>query len=690
MFVLHVALQGCLRAADVEYGLTADTGGHIRYLLELAAESVRHPAIDRVEIVTRAFSGSEFDRCYAAGIEEGNGRCRIIRLATRNPSYLAKEDLWQEHESFVAALIDHLRSADRLPDLIHAHYADAGLIAARVRDVLGIPFLFTAHSLGRVKRDLLPPESPQLRGIGRRIAIEEEAIALADGIVASSRDEAERQFAVYDGYEPGRIRIIPPGSDLESFRNQTVPDRVRYSIERFLRRPELPVILAIARPVTRKNLSALLHAFGGSQALRARANLVIVAGNRDRIDALEPEISENISEVLELIDRYDLYGSVAYPKHHEPADIAGFYAYAATRRGVFVNPALNEPFGLTLLEAAASGLPLVATHSGGATDIVGEAHNGFLVDPHRPDEIAAAILRIVLDAEGWDRLSENGLHAAESYDWARHVSRYADFAKTLCGADHRKPAARADDRLLLVSDIDGTLIGCRDSVRSFVEWHAEQQHLVFALATGRSFHSALAILGQSGATFPDILIASAGSEIYWLDPNRATYHHDRDWEKQISRGWDRDGISALMRERIALTPQPDLEQRPRKLSYFTEGEEDIFHQVRDLLAEAGHACSVIQSHKRYLDILPLGVSKAAAITHVRQLLGLGWDDVVVAGDSANDVEMLRSVPQAVLVANHADGLRHLPDLSHSYLARTRFARGVMEGVEHFHALRAAR
>ena len=50
MFVLHIALQGCLRAQDVEYGLTADTGGHIRYLLDLVTASRRNAAIDRIEI----------------------------------------------------------------------------------------------------------------------------------------------------------------------------------------------------------------------------------------------------------------------------------------------------------------------------------------------------------------------------------------------------------------------------------------------------------------------------------------------------------------------------------------------------------------------------------------------------------------------------------------------------------------
>lgn len=690
MFILHVALQGCLRGSDVEYGLTADTGGHIRYLLELARESANHPAIDRIEIVTRAFEGGAFGRRYAAGIEPVEPGCRIVRLATARPDYLPKEQLWQEHDSFVAALVRHLRGLDRLPDLVHAHYADAGLVAARIRAELGIPFLFTAHSLGRVKQDSLPPDCPETACIGRRIAIEEQAIAGADGIVASSRDEAERQFAGYESYEPGRIRIIPPGSDLASFAPAEVPPAVADSLRRFLRRPELPVVLAIARPVTRKNLRALVHAFGSTPSLRAHANLVILAGNRDRLDTLEPEIARNVAELLQLIDQYDLYGSVAYPKTHEPADIPGFYAFARERRGVFVNPALNEPFGLTLVEAAASGLPVVATGSGGASDIVGDAGNGILVDPHRPEAIARAILRILGDDAEWDRCSAKGRDAASGYDWPGHVSRYAAFAAGLCRPALQASRPRRDEHRLLVSDIDGTLIGCRDSVRRFAAWQAQQPDLLFGLATGRSFHSALSILAQSDAPFPDILIASTGSEIYLLDPNGTTYRQDESWARQISVGWDRTAVAELIRRDGRLALQPPLEQRPRKLSYFSDGDADHLIRTRDLLADAGHACSVIRSHRRYLDILPLGVSKATAIAHVQQMFELDRDSVVVAGDSASDVEMLRSAPQAVLVANHADELATLPDLSHSYIARRRFAGGVMEGVEHFTALRAAR
>ena len=124
----------------------------------------------------------------------------------------------------------------------------------------------------------------------------------------------------------------------------------------FLQDPGKPALLALARPVARKNLAALLRAYGESPALQSRANLVLMAGTREDIDALDGDMAATLREILVLIDRYDLYGRVAYPKTHDPEDVPAIYAYARVRGGLFVNPALNEPFGLTLLEASASGL----------------------------------------------------------------------------------------------------------------------------------------------------------------------------------------------------------------------------------------------------------------------------------------------------------------------------------------------
>ena len=106
-------------------------------------------------------------------------------------------------------------------------------------------------------------------------------------------------------------------------------------------------------------------------------------------------------------------------------------------------------------------------------------------------------------------------------------------------------------------------------------------------------------------------------------------------------------------------------------------------RLRDRLNAAGLQCSIIHSHGPYLDILPVRASKGSAVTYVRNLYGLSENQVFVAGDSGNDIEMLRTMPQAIIVQNFSDDLASLPDLSHGYFASTAFALGIIEGVDHF-------
>jgi hypothetical protein len=90
--------------------------------------------------------------------------------------------------------------------------------------------------------------------------------------------------------------------------------------------------------------------------------------------------------------------------------------------GVFVNPALTEPFGLTLMEAAARGLPIVATEYGGPRDIIENRHNGVLVNPLEPNDIANGINEVLSDWETWQKRSLAGLTGVrEDYSWTAHA-----------------------------------------------------------------------------------------------------------------------------------------------------------------------------------------------------------------------------------------------------------------------------
>ncbi|WP_264046135.1 HAD-IIB family hydrolase [Methylobacterium flocculans] len=681
MFVLHVALQGCLRGGGVVYGLTADTGGHIRYLLDLVAASAQDAGITRIVVATRLFHGAPGPD-YAVPEERISDKVTLVRLASTSPDYRAKEAMHAEVGSFADNLLAWIAAQPMRPDLIHAHYADAATVATIVEDRLGIPFVFTAHSLGRVKASLLEPEAVADTDLGHRIAAEETALARASLVIASSRDEAEVQYADYGAYDPGRIRVLPPGSDLARFAAARPDPAVDATINRFLDDPAKPVLLALARPVARKNLGALVRAYGENPALQARANLVLIAGTREDIDALDGEMAATLREILVLIDRYDLYGRVAYPKTHRPEDVPAIYAHARVRGGLFVNPALNEPFGLTLLEASAAGLPLVATDSGGPNDIVETCGNGLLVDPRAPQAIAAACLRILGDPGLYAACVAGGARAAAAYDWDRHAARYHVLLRALIAPEPPLSAPRQ----LLVCDIDNTLVGCAAALGIFRRWRSRQDGLAFGVATGRSLHSAMAVLEQQDTPRPQVMITSVGSEIYHLDANGVTYTADAAWRATVSLGWDREGVGAALADLAGLVPQGPLEQRGHKLSYF--GDAATAQRVRARLARAGLAVTVIHSHGRYLDVLPQAASKGTAVDHVRAFYGLPERAVFVAGDSGNDIEMLRLGAQAIIVGNYSDDLASNAALKHSYVARASHARGIIEGVGHFRRILA--
>ena len=460
MFIVHLALGGCLKAPPVDYGRTADTGGHIAYILGAAAAQERQPGVSQVAIVTRLFDDPAFGSEHARSVEPITPRLAIHRLATANRAYLEKSALTAEVPALVEAFCDYLARLPALPDVIHAHFADAALIAAEARRRLGVPYVYTPHALGidKLSHGLAD------KGLPDRIGIERRAIETADAIIVSTRDEAERQVDAYGVATAGRIACLPPGvPEHRADPRETLADR----LGDWLDHPARPIILAIARPVAKKNLAALLRAYAGDAALRDQANLVVLAGQHGTDDRVV------LDELQALADTPGMRGRVALPPAHDAADVAALYRRAAAG-GVFANPALHEPFGLTLIEAAAAGVPVVATRNGGPSEIVAAIGHGLLVDPRDEPGIAAACRAIIGDRALHARLAAAGRANVERYDW----DRYAAASVALYAGLRAAPA-------LLVCDIDNTLTGCEDGARAFAAWHRTGT-LPFVVATGRS------------------------------------------------------------------------------------------------------------------------------------------------------------------------------------------------------------
>jgi sucrose-phosphate synthase len=438
LYICLISIHGLIRGHDLELGRDADTGGQIKYVVELSKALADQPEVARVDLLTRLVDDPAVDENYGVPVEQINGNLRIVRIEAGPAGYISKELLWDNLDTFVDNSIRYLEQQERLPDLLHSHYADAGYTGSRLSHVLAIPLLHTGHSLGRVKRRRLLASGLSSRQVeerynmARRIEAEEQTLASAERVITSTNQEIEEQYGLYDYYQPEQMHVIPPGTDLGRFHppeGKEWQSEIAAEISRFLREPEKPLILALSRPDSRKNISALVIAYGEDLALQELANLVVVAGNRDDIHDLDGGAQEVLAELLLLIDRYDLYGRVAYPKHHQPDDVPMIYRLAAVSGGVFVNPALTEPFGLTLIEAAASGLPIVATEDGGPTDIIKNCNNGLLINPLDTEDIAGKLKEVLLDWEQWQLRSTLGLQGVrEHYSWEAHARRYLELA----------------------------------------------------------------------------------------------------------------------------------------------------------------------------------------------------------------------------------------------------------------------
>jgi len=703
LYLVLISVHGLIRSKNLELGRDADTGGQTLYVVELAKALAARPDVERVDLLTRLVEDPKVGTDYSRPHEKLSEKAHLIRLKCGPRRYLRKEVLWPYLDEFIDHALQHIRSVGRVPDFVHGHYADAGLVAARVAGLLGAPMIFTGHSLGREKQRQLILKGIKKKNIesqyniSQRIEAEEVALGTAAMIVASTNQEIEEQYAKYDNYHPSRMVVIPPGVNISRFRlpEQDEPRPTIYKVlSRFLEKPDKPMILALSRADERKNITSLVKAYGESKELQKKANLIIVAGNRDDISHMEKGPREVLKELLLLFDRYDLYGKVAYPKHHGSNDVPALYRLAAKTHGVFVNPAWTEPFGLTLIEAAASGLPIVATHDGGPREIISNCQNGILIDPHDPDDISAAISHVLSDRKRWNQWSKKGYEGSHRhYSWKGHAQTFIDKVNSFRQHDYRAHFVPPGKTRLVSLDrigftaIDNALFGNKAALKRLLDYLQKHgRHIGLGLATGRTLESTLAILKRFKLPTPDILVTSVGSEIHYAHQDQRIVE-DNAWRKNLDYRWEPKELRKAMRELPGLRLAPKREQREHKISYILNPEKaPTVREIKRHLRQHDLHAKTILSEETNLDVLPIRASKGLAIRYLSIKWGIPLDHILVTGDSGNDEEMLQGSTLGVVVANHSPELDKLQDKSRVYFSKAGFADGIIEGIEFYNFL----
>jgi len=708
LYIQLYSLHGLIRGHDLELGRDADTGGQTKYVLELAKTLSGDPQVEKVELVTRQIKDKSVSADYSEHIEKVNDKFSIVRIRCGGGKYIRKELLWNHLEEFVDKSIKYIKSVKRLPDVIHSHYADAGYVCTELTKFFGIPFVHTGHSLGlsklrKLQSENIPMEDIEKRyKISHRIEVEENVNYYADMIITSTRQEIERQYGEYKNSDESKFRIIPPGVNLDKFHAykkegirsrelQQLKITITKKLLKFFIDVDKPLILALCRPDKRKNISGLITAYGESKELQKKANLAIFAGIRKDIQTMPDNEREVLTEILLLMDKYNLYGKMAIPKRHDTQhEVPELYRIATETGGVFVNSALTEPFGLTLIEAAASGLPVVATDDGGPRDIIQNCKNGVLTDVSEPRNIASGINKILNNKNLWRKYSENGIeNVSKYYTWEAHTKRYLKEINIILnkGLDKAHTFAPVGKKLfsaekLIVTDIDNTLLGDENCTREFADLLRNKHEKVrFAVATGRTVDSALDVLKENDIPHPDVIIPSVGSEIYYNHLGKLIY--SKGWEVHISNQWNREKTMRLLKKFKFLTYQEEPAQRMFKISYYMKDVKSYLDKIKEELISNRVKANIIFSHGQYLDILPYRASKGKAIRYLAYRWNIPYENILVAGDSGNDKEMLKGDLLGVVVGNYSKELQKLKGSKRVYFSKKNYAGGIIDGIRNY-------
>lgn len=238
--------------------------------------------------------------------------------------------------------------------------------------------------------------------------------------------------------------------------------------------------------------------------------------------------------------------------------------------------------------------------------------------------------------------------------------------------------------LILATDLDGTFAGGAEAER------AELQAALRAMpgatllyVTGRTVAATRELMAEAGLPTPDLLIADVGTTVVRGEDLSPV----REIETELERTWPG---AATVRERLREVEgiEEQAVRVPRRVSYWLRSGEmdEVIERMAGRLA--GLTLDLVGSAGVYIDVLPDGVNKGTTLRRVLEWLGRDHGDVVVAGDSLNDLALLEAGFAGVVVGNCEPGLRErVCELEHLHMAAGEGAAGILEGLRRFGWLR---
>ncbi|KAF3592229.1 hypothetical protein DY000_02025781 [Brassica cretica] len=489
-----------------------DTGGQVVYILDQvrALESemllrIQKQGLDvtpKILIVTRLIPEAEGTTCNQR-LEKVSGteHAHILRIPFRTEKgilrkWISRFDVWPYLETFAEDASNEIAAElQSVPNLIIGNYSDGNLVASLLACKLGVIQCNIAHALEKTKypeSDIYWRNHEDKYHFASQFTADLIAMNNADFIITSTYQEiagSKNKVGQYESHTaftlPGLYRvvhginvfdpkfnIVSPGADMTIYFPYSDKERrltaLHESIEELLFSSEQnvehvgflsdqlkPIIFSMARLDRVKNLTGLVECYAKNSKLREVANLVVVGGYVDVNQSRDREEMAEIQKMHSLIKQYGLHGEFRWiAAQMNRARNGELYRYIADTKGVFVQPAFYEAFGLTVVESMTCGLPTFATCHGGPAEIIENGVSGFHIDPYHPEQLATTLVSFFetcnADPSHWEKISDGGLKRIyERYTWKKYSERLLTLAGVYSFWKHVSKLERRETRRYL-------------------------------------------------------------------------------------------------------------------------------------------------------------------------------------------------------------------------------------------------
>jgi len=468
-----------------------DTGGQVIYILDQVRALERHLKTEiqltgldvdpKIIVLTRLIPEAEDTTCNQRMekiFQSDNGW--ILRVPFRDEQYnmvrhwVSRFKIWPYLETFTEDASKELLSEFQgRPDLIIGNYSDGNLVASLLSDKFDVIQCTIAHALEKTKyafSDIEWKDKEQDYHFSIQYTADIFSMNKSDFIITSTLQEiigtpdtmgqyeSYQFFTMPDLYQvvsginlfAPKFNVIPPGVDEELyFPYYEKEKRIEHKWKQWEKRlfydeskdifgklddPEKPPVFTMARFDKIKNITGLIHAFGMSKKIQKSCNLIFAAGTIHIEDSSDIEERSEITKAYDLIERFNLHGKVRWLPSINKLDTGEVYRIIADHKGFFVQPALFEAFGLTVIEAMASGLPTFAPKFGGPLEIIEYGVNGFLLNTSKPELISKSLDNFIDQCEAdknlWKTISENGVQRVhDRFNWKSYSQRLINLTK---------------------------------------------------------------------------------------------------------------------------------------------------------------------------------------------------------------------------------------------------------------------